>query len=121
MELHFTKTNGVVDEAIDRLIELSDEVRRPEIVREMILAALKAGQEDDERADLKLMNSTLKEMRFTAKVFGPYRRVRKVTVFGSARTCPDEPVYEMARQFGKSLPKPGTWSSPAEGAASCRP
>jgi hypothetical protein len=107
MKLHFTKTNGVVDEAIDRLIELSDGVRRPEIVREMILAALKAGQEDDERADLKLMNSTLKEMRFTAKVFGPYRRVRKVTVFGSARTCPDEPVYEMARQFGKKLAEAG--------------
>jgi len=107
MKLHFTKTNGVVDEAIDRLIELSDGVRRPEIVREMILAALKAGQEDDERADLKLMNSTLKEMRFTAKVFGPYRRVRKVTVFGSARTCPEEPVYEMARQFGKKLAEAG--------------
>jgi uncharacterized protein (TIGR00730 family) len=78
-------------------------IRRPEIVREMILAALKAGQEDDERADLKLMNVTLKEMRFTAKVFGPYRRVRKVTVFGSARTAPDERVYAMAREFGKRL------------------
>lgn len=107
MQLHFTRTNGPVDEAIDNLIHLADGIHRPEYVREMILAALKAGQEDDDRADLKLMNTTLKEMRFTAKVFGPYRNMRKVTVFGSARTSPDEPVYAMARQFGKKLAETG--------------
>ncbi|MDA8100424.1 MAG: TIGR00730 family Rossman fold protein [Nitrospiraceae bacterium] len=107
MKLHFTRTNGPIDEAIDRLIDQAEEIRRPEYVREMILAALKAGQEDDRRADLKLMNSTLKEMRFTAKVFGPYRGVRKVTVFGSARTLPAEPVYAMARDFGAALASAG--------------
>jgi len=107
MKLHFTRTNGLVDEAIDNLLKTADNVRRPEIVREMILASLKAGQEADESADLKLMNTTLKEMRFTSKVFGPYRKVRKVTVFGSARTSPTEPVYKMAHDFGQTLAKSG--------------
>jgi uncharacterized protein (TIGR00730 family) len=107
MQLHFTRTNGPVDETIDHLIRIADGIHRPEYVREMILAALKAGQEDDDRADLKLMNTTLKEMRFTAKVFGPYRNVRKVTVFGSARTSPDEPVYDMAQEFGRKLAEAG--------------
>ena len=101
MELHFTRTNGPADEAIDRLIELVGQTHHPEIVREMILAALKAGQEDDGKAGLKLMNTTLKEMRFTSKVFGPYRNVKKVTVFGSARTERDESVYDMARRLGR--------------------
>ena len=103
MKLHFTRTNGPVDEEIDRLMEEAGGVHRPEIVREMILAALKAGQEDDKKADLKLMNATLKEMRFTSKVFGEYRDVRKVTVFGSSRTEPDEAIYGMARDFGRKL------------------
>ncbi len=107
MKLHFTKTNGLVDETIDRLIETAEGIKRPEYVREMILAALKAGQEDDESADLKLMNTTLKEMRFTSKIFGPYRNVRKVTVFGSARTHSDDPVYAMARDFGRMLAESG--------------
>jgi len=107
MKLHFTKTNGLVDEVIDSLMKTADGIRRPEYVREMIIAALKAGQEDDQRADLKLMNTTLKEMRFTSKIFGPYRNVRKVTVFGSARTEPDEPVYAMARDFGRKLAESG--------------
>jgi hypothetical protein len=92
---------------IENLIRTAEGIGRPELVREMIIASLKAGQEADEGADLKLMNSTLKEMRFTAKVFSPYRNVRKVTVFGSARTLPDDPMYEMARLFGRRLAEAG--------------
>lgn len=103
MELHFTPTNGPADEAIEQLMKLVGGIQRKEIVREMILAALKAGQEDDQKADLKLMNTSLKEMRFTAKVFGPYRHVKKVTVFGSARIKPEEPLYQLARKLGHQL------------------
>lgn len=107
MDLHFTRTNGPVDEAVDRLIELSGKVHHPELVREMILAALKAGAEDENKADLKLMNTTLKEMRFTAKVFGPYTDRKKVTVFGSARTGPDKRIYSMACDLGRKLAEAG--------------
>jgi uncharacterized protein (TIGR00730 family) len=103
MELHFTRTNGPVDDSIEQLMDLVGGIQQPAIVREMVLAALKAGQENVERVDLKLMNSTLKEMRFTAKVFGPYHGVRKVTVFGSARTRPDEAIYKMAGELGRKL------------------
>ena len=103
MELHFTPTNGPADDAIAALLQMVGGIRRPDIVRELILAALKAGQEDDEKADLKLMNTTLKEMRFTAKVFGPYRHIRKVSVFGSARTPADTPTYIMAKELGRML------------------
>jgi len=103
MELHFTRTNGSVDKTIDLLMKQAKGIHQPEIIREMILAALKAGQEDGEKADLKLMNATLKEMRFTTKVFSPYRDVKKVTVFGSARTKPEETLYAMARDLGQKL------------------
>ena len=107
MELHFTRSNGPADELIDRLIDLVGPVHHRDLVREMIIAALKAGQENADRGDLRLMNITLKEMRFTAKVFGPYRGVRKVTVFGSARATPDEPIYRLARDFGRRLVEAG--------------
>ena len=107
MELQFKRNNGPVDEAIENLFELAGDIRHGSIVREMILASLKAGQECTERGDLKLMNSTLKEMRFTAKVFGPYRNTRKVSVFGSARTKPHETVYKMARRLGRILREAG--------------
>ena len=45
------------------------------------------------RGDVKLLSTALRELRYAFKVFSPYRRKRKVTVFGSARTQPDEPAY----------------------------
>ncbi len=107
MEIHFKNDNGPVDEIISQLIGLLGNIPRPEIVREMILASLKAGQEDDGAVDLKLMSATLKEMRFTARAFRPYRHVRKVTVFGSARTQPEDSIYRMAVTLGKKLAESG--------------
>lgn len=106
-DFYFKRTECDVDREIDKLIELAGEIEHPELIREMIIAALKAGKEKNDRAHLRLMNSTMKEMRFTGKIFGPYSDVRKVTVFGSARTKPDEPIYEMARRFGKKLAEAG--------------
>jgi uncharacterized protein (TIGR00730 family) len=107
IELHFTRTNGDADRAIDELMAMVGGIDQTEIVRELILAALKAGQENSDRADLKLMNSTLKEMRFTSKVFRSYRDRRKVTVFGSARSTDKDPNYIMAKEMGRKLSKEG--------------
>jgi len=107
MEIYFRRDNGPVDKLIQDVIELVSDIRRPAIIREMILASLKAGQEDDGGVDLKLMNTSLKEMRFTAKAFSAYRDVKKVTVFGSARTRPDETAFRMARMLGQRLSESG--------------
>ena len=107
MKINFTKDNSLIDRLIEQLMETAEAIRRPDYVREMIIASLKAGQEDDGSGDLKLMNTSLKEMRFTSKVFSPYRNMRKVTVFGSARTKPGDPLYEMAKLFGEKLAEAG--------------
>lgn len=107
MKIDYKGDNGPLDGAIARLFELAGGIRRPEIIREMIITSLKAGQEDDGGADLKLMSASAKEMRFTAKVFRPYSHVKKVTVFGSARTRQDEKVYALARRLGERLAKSG--------------
>lgn len=55
------------------------------------------------RGDLKIISRTLKELRYAFKVFSPYRRKRKVTMFGSARTPPDQPAYKTAVEFGRAM------------------
>jgi uncharacterized protein (TIGR00730 family) len=107
MELSFTKSNGALDQAILELIEKAEGVHHPEYVREMIISALKAGQETDYLADLKMLNNTMKEMRYTNKVFAPYRRKKKVTIFGSARTEPSEAIYQKCVEFSRELVKRG--------------
>ena len=55
------------------------------------------------RGDLKILSRTLRELRYAFKVFAPYRNQRKVSVFGSARTPPEEPTYQQAVQFGREM------------------
>jgi uncharacterized protein (TIGR00730 family) len=106
MPLHFSRTNGDIDDMIDALVKKVG-VNHPQIIREMILSALKAGEDTDYLADLKLMRTTMKEMRYTTKVFGPYRDRKKVTIFGSARTSPDEPIYQKCVEFSRLLAEAG--------------
>ncbi len=102
MDVHFTRTNNELDELIDDIIRLAG-AHHPAVIREMIISALKAGQENDYLADLKLMRTTMKEMRYTSKVFGPFRQRKKVTIFGSARTAPTEPIYRKCVEFSRLL------------------
>lgn len=97
----------LADDLIGRLLQIAGPVAHPDLIRDMIRTALKAGRETDARAELKMMNSTLKEMRFTAKVFAPYRGTRKVTVFGSARTPRGAPAYRLASELGAALAAEG--------------
>jgi len=102
MQLHFDRTNGEIDRLIDELMGRVG-VHHPEMIRQMILGALKSGQENDYLADQKLMRTALKEMRFTNKIFAPYRHRRKVSIFGSARTQPEEPIYQKCVTFARML------------------
>lgn len=103
MQLRFTRTNGEVDTLIDQILEKTGDIHHPSLVREMIISALKAGQDTDYLADLKLLSNTMKEMRYTTLVFAPYRNKKKVTIFGSARTASDDPMYIKCVQFAKLL------------------
>ncbi len=105
-ELHFTRTNGEIDDLIDDLIKKVG-AHHPAMIREMILSALKAGQENDYLADLKLMRTTMKEMRYTNKIFSPFRNRKKVTIFGSARTAPTETIYQKCVAFSQGLAERG--------------
>ncbi len=42
-------------------------------------------------------------MRHAFHVFAPYRAARKVAIFGSARTQPDDPLYVQARDFAAAM------------------
>ena len=57
--------------------------------------------------DLKIANAALAEMAEAFRVFRPYRHVRKITMFGSARTKPEDPVYILARDLAAKLAAAG--------------
>ena len=95
------------DEEVDaRILELIEQARLDrdeDLVFEMLVSAIRMGRESVDRGDLKLVNAALKELRYSFLVFDPYRDVRKVSIFGSARTKVDDPSYLAARDFGAAM------------------
>ncbi len=80
-----------------------DRSRLSDLIEQIKESADKLAVDQTSRGDLKLLSRTLRELRYAFKVFTPYRSRRKVTVFGSARTRPDEATYRQAVAFGKAM------------------
>lgn len=101
------KEYEIGDEEIDCLIKgLAKTASSPEtekIVREILTTAVKLGKESEDKGDLKLVNNALKELRYSFKIFTPYRSNKKVVIFGSARSKNTSPEYKMAEEFARKL------------------
>ncbi len=99
------------DEANRRIDALLEQLRVPEatwrLYGDMLTTALKMFEDGAGVANLKIASAALKELRYGFKVFAPYRSVRKVTVFGSARTAAEHPVSKQAYEFGKRMADAG--------------
>jgi len=100
------------NEAANRLIaELVDVAgvspERRGYIQHLLTTTLKLQEDGALPGDLKVTNAALKELRYAYKVFAPYRGVRKVTVFGSARTAMSEAAAVTARDFGRRMVQEG--------------
>ena len=100
---HQSNIDPVFDERVRRLVADWGAEKSPELIEEMIITALKMARDKMGTGDLKLMNRSLKEMRYAAKIFSGYRSFRKVCVFGSARTPPSEAQYKVAENFAREM------------------
>lgn len=77
------------------------------LLSQQILTTLKMVTDGLDTGQLKLITASLKEMRYAYRVFNKYRGVRKLTVFGSARTPPEHPDYIAAREFSRHVAEQG--------------
>ncbi|MFA4981034.1 MAG: TIGR00730 family Rossman fold protein [Candidatus Omnitrophota bacterium] len=99
--------DSAIDGLIDELAKRSGSAGTERILREILTTAVKLGKECGDRGDLKLVNNALKELRYSFKIFSPYRDVKKVIIFGSARSLKRSAEYKMAEEFTRKLTAKG--------------
>ena len=80
---------------------------RTQLYKEIVLNALKCKRDELDILDLKVINRAVSEFRHAACVFKPYRAVRKVSIFGSARATSDNPYYQLAVKLGRLIVESG--------------
>ena len=99
-----------VDRRLSELIQLVGKDSNDDLVRSMMITVLDMDEADVDRLELKIANQSLAEMLNAWRIFAPYNEQAKVTIFGSARTKPDHPDYQMAVDFGRLMAEKG-WMS----------
>jgi uncharacterized protein (TIGR00730 family) len=92
---------------IQELIKFKGGGFNEEGVADIIENALKILNDVKDTGDVRVIQTTVRELRYAFRVFAPYNDKRKVTIFGSARTKPDYVEYQQAVEFGKKIVKAG--------------
>ena len=94
------------------------EFLRPEIVTDrpssdirqferMLASATRMLNGEASSLDVKIAGTALEEMSRAFEMFAPYRDVRKVTIFGSARTTAENPIYSLTARTAHELAEAG--------------
>lgn len=110
---HLPKRAGVssgdvdVDARLDEVVQKICGKHDVAVVRRLLGAALNAAAGNIDEHDLEMMSRTLDEMLAADKMFMPFRNVRKITCFGSARIKENEPAYQQAYLFAQMAAKQG--------------
>ena len=76
-------------------------------VADIIENALKLLTDVKDTGDVRVIQTAVRELRYAYRLFAPYSHIRKVTIFGSARTAPSKQEYQQAVEFGKKIVKAG--------------
>jgi uncharacterized protein (TIGR00730 family) len=72
-------------------------------IREIMVTALKLVTDERDRGELKLMSAAIRELRHAYRVFARHPLLKKISIFGSARTPPDHPDYKAAIDFSREM------------------
>jgi uncharacterized protein (TIGR00730 family) len=92
---------------VEELIQYKGGGRNQAEVADMIENALKVLTDVQDKGDVRVIQTALRELRYAFRIFAPYAHKRKVTIFGSARTVPSKPEYQQAADFGHKISAAG--------------
>lgn len=127
---HDTSVSAAVTADLRAVIADAGITENTDLIARILATGVGLGLDGAGRLDLKITTAALAEMRAAFRHFAPYAGVPKVTIFGSARTRPDDPVYRAASEVAAALAErgwmvvtgagPGIMQAAAEGAGSER-
>lgn len=115
-----------IEELVVQLLDASGATANRDVLRDILRSAAGLAGDRADRLDLKITAAALREMRAAFRMFMPLEGIPKATVFGSARTHSDDPLYDQARRLAARLAAdgwmvitgagPGIMAAAAEGA-----
>ncbi len=97
--------NEDVNDSINRLVSKIGNKKNEKYLKEIIATVCKLPDIEINSGDWKLLSRSIKEFRKSFQGFTPFRDKRKVAVFGSARTVPENELFKLAESFSRDIAK----------------
>lgn len=98
---------AALEPALTALVRQLPQIEHGKLIADTLELVLRLARQDADRLDWKILKGSLQDMQQAIDVFYPYRHVRKVAIFGSARTPDDRPEYAAAAEFARRMTRRG--------------
>ncbi|MGG6293528.1 LOG family protein [Leptolyngbya sp. AN02str] len=92
---------------VSALLDELPNMKHGALIQQALMTLVQMAEVEADRLDWKILGSALQDMEQAFRMFYPYRHVRKISIFGSARIAPTEKVYQMAVDFARCVTQQG--------------
>jgi len=106
-ELGEPELDALIEQLVERTQAQFGKSDGADLVRQIVVTALRLLAEERSVGDLKLITHSVKELRHAFRVFAPFANRRKISVFGSARTPRTDPAWQAAFRFTERMTELG--------------
>ena len=96
-----------IDSLVDDLLDKSEIKLNRRLIADLVKESLQLGNDATSTLNLKIASAAIAEMREAFAMFAPFSERKKVTIFGSARTTKDDPVYKQTQAVAAKLASNG--------------
>ncbi|MFM7650084.1 MAG: TIGR00730 family Rossman fold protein [Acidimicrobiaceae bacterium] len=96
-----------IESLVSDLLDKSEIKLNRRLITELVKESLQLGQDSTSTLNLKIASTAIAEMREAFAMFAPYSDRKKVTIFGSARTMKNDPVYKQTQAVAAKLASDG--------------
>ena len=96
-----------IESLISDLLDKSEIKLNRRLIAELVKESLQLGNDATSTLNLKIVSAAIAEMREAFAMFAPFSERKKVTIFGSARTTKNDPVYKQTQAVAAKLASDG--------------
>ncbi|NEP86369.1 MAG: LOG family protein [Okeania sp. SIO2C2] len=96
-----------IEAEVTKLVKNLPTLKHEKWIKRSLSTIVSMASEELDRLDWKILAASLQDMEKGFEIFYPYRHIRKITIFGSARTSPEAPEDQMAVNFARRITRQG--------------
>ncbi len=107
MALSSFDNSELLNQQLEELVSSLSNHPHRKLIQRALGVLLRIAEEDTDRLNWKILTASLEDLEQGFKRFYPYRHTRKISIFGSARTSPQQAEYKMAADFARCITQSG--------------